>query len=1659
MKKTVIVGFLLSLVTISTQAQSFKLWYANNVTDVADLDKIEDPNSGLTWREVPSGTQGVAGNMVEVNQLKNMLSQTRMKNLDDKRQFWKMRDHGLLCFRVDDLDGVHHTYEVIVSNDKDSTSQTVDDYFFVNAPVPRDTVPYIISVRRMDNDETVQFKYHVYEWDNENLYMFMLDQKRQVTGETYKLEYVTGYLDEYGDLHKQSTTLDLKDDKFQSFYVPQNSTLLDVFLMSGDDKKLRIDKSKLHTGIDLSNRMNYMEISSTFNLDKHEGREMMNFNWLGTGLYEKYDTLYISLFNEKGRQIKDAIIHPERVDHNGNRIYDPAVKYDGYDNKTKQHRVITMSNPAYIEILVDGYLPMLYKYPGAVDDEGIVNTNMCQALLTMQKGVISSGFNISNQHFMNLNDEKAIIVRNNVDHRLCSIDAVDLSQKVEADTISYMDDLGNDFPKLLNNKVVEHYAQFEASFSTAKGSTAPDCQLFATNIATGIDKEATEQTAEVVRAAEFTSFYYDYYFVRFNLLDVIDKGTTAKVALKVGNKQYAKFPYLRNVDFVREDVAEEAEEEVNENYVGDEEKVVRGFGDADFDLKLPIEFKFSFKPVSLSTSFEYNIRKNLFLLKMNMALRRPDERPNEEKKFSDARKELKEVEKYDSFKMGNNKRASILGDDVSFDDWIYDEIDDIFDISSRRIGEGWFGGAKLCFKMPPSNIKNFQVMEAAGQLGYGIGMRWNAANNKRYKKLAEILEEWENWLSLTACGEASMQLDFGIKSFQEGTSESMSSTNMGYFSDFSGKASLGASLDLFTPEKGGKGEKKDKISHIINLQAGLRLGGKAGFQFGVEGPFDSYAPGIGLRLVFVIIGQAYINLKTPIVSFSANAGFKIGARRFFPDDDHNPFHPDFPYWLNSAQAKPTALAYRRISAPETSELSGKALVNDLALDANPHFLDANHVVYNDLGAAADYNDDKVVVADITNDTDLTKENLSVDGLSAGNHARSKRGEHEIVAFEQLSQPIGNVDEEHLISQNSSVQQTTRIRAAMRQGTGNWTYYDVTTDDGYADLKPVVAMQENGHAAMIYQHGKFDLIDPNESADSLYNVQFKGNLMLRTFDGTSWSEPTPLYNFNLDHEHTIQNYDLLMRGDTALVAATLIEAEQSTVLRYASKHISSNTINYYDETIQAYNFHMKRVGKNAVIAMIYAASDSISDIYVKTINMTGRGDGRQGNDLGVGYNLPNKVKIVADSNADDLDNFAVMWTQMGSVYRGDQGEKKFTKNSVMMLQASRIFVSNALQITDPITLGAEIYDEIDGKERNLIITSFDGFLDDAKISAVYTLADMAESGAVIMHNEKYFRNSYEWNVSYGSASLLGSSTLPVVVSVKNTGTSAINGVTAVINGTNYPVSGAYVKPFDSQDYVIEYPINDDFDGYLSSQVIVDYINTFHAQAHPRNRAKSFTRQASAVKRERVALEDIECNVVGHRIEDGKNVVVVELIDHASLHDDMKIYTGIFAQPNSLEEIVNGAMAEVASADFIDIGGVRKAYAVLEASGITDPIQAYVNCHIVDMSFGADKTAEAAVKNARELENPTLINLFPAEDPATFVRHAIDDEQVNGKVIVTTIDNGVRLDGLTSGSTIRLFSSNGINVFKKNVAGTTLFVPLTRHDVYLITTGEEVLKIRF
>ena len=1063
-------------------------------------------------------------------------------------------------------------------------------------------------------------------------------------------------------------------------------------------------------------------------------------------------------------------------------------------------------------------------------------------------------------------------------------------------------------------------------------------------------------------------------------------------------------------------------------------------------MRIPFEFKTTFKPVTVSTSFVINYRKHLANLKVIIQMNR-DGKPGESQKFSDARDEMRTIEKYNYMDIDDSKRLSIVGQDTHFDDWIYKDIDDIFNMSSKRIGTGWFGQAKFNFIWPNFDYSRFQVAEVSGQIGYGIGMFWgNLSDNPKFKSLANVLKKVEKFVSFSGCAEASAQVDFGIKSYDTAAQSSMSGTTMGYFAHFSAKATAGATLRMYTPkELGGV-----NVSWLFNANAGLRFGGKLGFQAGLEGPFASYAPGAGVRFTGLIVGQAFLNIKTFFCSFSATAGFHLGGQLLIPDNPYNPFHSGFPYWLNDAKVRPLAQTYRPLRRLEASKV-GHTLASDVAIDANPHFIGSNIVAYNDLRDVDNYNDDQIT---LLNTDDGTTQALSNLGTTATNHMRSKRGDHEVVVFEQKSRTITDAEVESDDAVAISFALPTHIKAAMRTEGENWNVMNITQseeEEGKIDIKPVVTIQDDGHAACIYQHGATYAVDSSVPMDSVMNVQFAGQLMLRTFDGTRWSNPVPLYA-PIDLDHSIGQYDLLMRNDTVLVAANLFYTDLSTpVMRYASVPLSTMKAEYTDDAIMPNHFMMQRVGQHAVMAMVYNALDSVPDIYIRSLSMKGPDVNRPNGNLGTGYKIPGRVKIVCDRNAQDLRDFALLWTEANNVYRGDDGTETISDDICTMLNASRIHIGQSFQISDPITVGAE--------QDGLTMTDFDGYLDDAHISVVYTLGDPETGAGMVMANDKYFRNSCEAEVSYARSALQGSSELPVSVRIRNTGTSPVIGVQAVINEQSFDIPDVYVAPGKEQTYTVLYPIDDDFDGYISSYVAVDFNNIFKVEAHPRHKALNFRRQTFMSPRTRVAEANVECNVVNQSIEDGVNTFVIELIDHGNLPTDIGVRTGVYVHPGLSEPLDDTAETLVMSNDFVQMGDVRKAYVTVSVRGVTEPLQAYVNCHTVDTSINTDDPSQAFIPNRHAPENPDFVNLFPTDDPTAIQRPEADGLSNAHHIQVTETNNGVQLSKLMPGKQVRIFNAAGFAVFKGEPSSTTMFVPLAQRGVYVLSTEAEVFKFKY
>ena len=122
---------LILLFTITVAAQDFKLYYAKNVTDVTQFRDINILDAELNWREVNNGD--IDGNQADVEQLKQMLGETRMKGLEDQRMFWHMRDRMLLCFRINDGKGDTGSYQAEVifasAEDDQDTSDGEEELF------------------------------------------------------------------------------------------------------------------------------------------------------------------------------------------------------------------------------------------------------------------------------------------------------------------------------------------------------------------------------------------------------------------------------------------------------------------------------------------------------------------------------------------------------------------------------------------------------------------------------------------------------------------------------------------------------------------------------------------------------------------------------------------------------------------------------------------------------------------------------------------------------------------------------------------------------------------------------------------------------------------------------------------------------------------------------------------------------------------------------------------------------------------------------------------------------------------------------------------------------------------------------------------------------------------------------------------------------------------------------------------------------------------------------------------------------------------------------------------------------------------------------------------------------------------------------------------
>ena len=1663
------------LLTLTAAAQDFKLFYAKNVTDVTQFRNLNELSNQLHWREVADKANDT--NRDDIQQVKDMLSETRMKGLDDQRLFWRMRDEMLLCFRIDDpTDNGSFRVEVIYGQDADGNdikkTLTTRKYFFANMPL--DCKEVSINVYRIkDPTQRINFRYSVFDWDDENVYIFQLDQKRQSTGDTYKMEYVTSYVDAEGDMQSQSQVLELKETKFQSFYVPEGQSLTDVYFLTGNDKegnvKLRMDTETIHPGIDTDRQLDVPTLSSAFKLAKHENRELINFNWVGTGLFEKYDTLFIKLFNDKGKPVTNAQMNIHRVDEDGRPIDDNTLKYLGYDSKNKQYKVLTYGHPAYVEILHKDYLPLLYRYKGVADKTTkVVSADLCSAKITLRKGSVNTNsIAVSDLYFRYLKDEAISITREGKQFTLMSIDEQNISGKIVTDTLSFMDNGGHKYAKWLDSDSIQTFAQLEIAFSAPSGGNTPQCKLTATEKKSQKEHEAKAVQTNIIKSSEFTRFTRDYYSVRYDMASALPYNQECLLKLSAGQADYDNFPIFLNAYLDEEEQKEEGKKQ-SENIINPNdchEDGAAALTDSDLGLQIPLDFKFSlpgFGPV-IKTGALFDFNKQMFNVYLNLTWSSDFSHDY----WQDARENAKQVQNYRLATIkesgeGRNKKSSevsVCDPKLKFNDWMLQEMESIFNVQAKHVGQYVQGGGNVLLTGPLSTDFYLRLSEASLFVQGGFGYFYSLENiqGKLGQVARTIREKCDKFFQLdTGINfDANVRFEGGIKSFGAKKKDQSVWDNMGVYANISFNVLLGAWVGV-----------KVGLIPLVTIDAGGRGGLK--FQIGggyanAFGDVDGWGD-FGFRCMLVGGVEGYLNIRGILGKVALRAAWRAGFEVLRPDNNHNPFHHKYPYWLPDEDKKVSQRIrnFSPLRTPEPNSL-GQLLVNNVNYDADPHFLDDSHVVYNHLGTADDVNDEHISLTTVADGSAVSTEALSVGSTAATRHTRSHRGDKEVVVYQQTTQTINSADitDKNNMAMTDLMLEHTQIKAAIRQSDGTWKQTVVTPDDGFIDKNPVVSVQEDGKAAVVYQHGKSAIIDETESPDSVTNWQFVGELQLRTYDpATGWSAPTPLYD--PDIFGPIANYDLIMRNDTVLVGAILenppfppLNTIGGKYFRYAWKPVQSDEVSYTWEELNVIDFAISRVGEHNAIAMLYERPDSTREIYVKTVSMNGCYSGMAGSDLGIGRTLPYQLKIISDRDDTDTDDFAVLWTEQSSVARDAENGNKALKDYYTVLNASCIHLTDAPQITYPLTVGSE--------SEGLQMGGFDGYLDDARIKVVYTLTDIDTDVSAIMYNEKEFTNSFESDVTYSRTALLGSSTLPVNVDIINTGTSAIKAATVTINGDEIAIPNVLVQPLQQERYVVQYPIPEDFDGYMQSSVEVEYANVFKIKEQTGRRAapRSLLRQRRAFPRNRVAAGSIDCNVIGHSVENGVNTFVVEIVDYSSrgLTPGTAVQVGAYVHPSAMETVSSESNTLVHAEDFSQMGAVRKAYAEVVVSGITETLSGYIAAHIVDLDADDDADEEdKRITNTCPTAGPSHVVFHPTGE-ATPVDSPVTGRPKDHRISITVQEGGVLLGNLEPGEDIRLFNAEGWTVHMEHATSTTHFVPLKRHDIYIVSAANEVFKFTY
>jgi hypothetical protein len=235
--------------------------------------------------------------------------------------------------------------------------------------------------------------------------------------------------------------------------------------------------------------------------------------------------------------------------------------------------------------------------------------------------------------------------------------------------------------------------------------------------------------------------------------------------------------------------------------------------------------------------------------------------------------------------------------------------------------------------------------------------------------------------------------------------------------------------------------------------------------------------------------------------------------------------------------------------------------------------------------------------------------------------------------------------------------------------------------------------------------------------------------------------------------------------------------------------------------------------------------------------------------------------------------------------------------------------------------------------------------------------------------------------------------------------------------------------------------------------------FRTKQHAKTR-RSMLRQVQENPSQRVTISDIDCNVISRTCENGVNTFIVELTDRSSrgLMPGTAVMLGVYPHPAVEATLTGETQTMVSAKDFNLEGGVRRAYAEITVSGITQPVDGYIVPKVVDVTIDDEETGASHVSNIRSSRNTPYVILYPSSEPTAIDAPEVDSDATH-RVKVVSEEGGVRLSGLQADEDVRVFNANGICVTLRKAEGSTLFIPLSKNGIYVLSITGEVFKFQY